>query len=289
MTPAQKKNQDTFKKAIAYRKKTGCTLKQAFAYAKGGKVAGLEKVVKKGSKTSVIYSKKVKKKAAKKKAVPKQGVLFGVKKKAAKKKATSYHKDTASHNVKISVVSGFFDTTAIKDLDALKKQYFSLAKKYHPDAGGTTVQFQELQAEYDKLLKKILSGSGLSEEQKENEKEIDKAIRDIIDSIINLPGITIELVGKWLWIGGDTYPVRTILKSAGLVYIKKAGVSYWVYKGVESKSRGKMDINEIKAKYGVHEFKAPAKKLISGVPKFNKTKLKSALLRLKKGLNKRPV
>ena len=284
MTAAQKKNQATFKKAIAYRKKTGCTLKQAFAYAKGEKVAGLEKVVKKGSKTSVIYSKKVKKKAA-----SKQGVLFGVKKKAAKKKASSYHKDTASHNVKISVVSGFFDTTAIKDLDALKKQYFSLAKKYHPDAGGTTVQFQELQAEYDKLLKKILSGSGLSEEQKENEKEIDKAIRDIIDSIINLPGITIELVGKWLWIGGDTYPVRTILKSAGLVYIKKAGVSYWVYKGVESKSRGKMDINEIKAKYGVHEFKAPAKKLISGVPKFNKTKLKSALLRLKKGLNKRPV
>ena len=106
MTAAQKKNQATFKKAIAYRKKTGCTLKEAFAYAKGEKVAGLEKVVKKGSKTSVIYSKKVKKKAAKKKAAPKQGVLFGVKKKAAKKKANSYHKDTASHNVKISVVSG---------------------------------------------------------------------------------------------------------------------------------------------------------------------------------------
>ena len=106
MTAAQKKNQATFKKAIAYRKKTGCTLKQAFAYAKGEKVAGLEKVVKKGSKTSVIYSKKVKKKAAKKKAAPKQAVLFGVKKKAANKKASSYHKDTASHNVKISVVSG---------------------------------------------------------------------------------------------------------------------------------------------------------------------------------------
>ena len=81
MTAAQKKNQATFKKAIAYRKKTGCTLKEAFDYAKGVKVAGLEKVVKKGNKTAVIYSKKVKKKAA-----PKQGVLFGVKKKAAKKK-----------------------------------------------------------------------------------------------------------------------------------------------------------------------------------------------------------
>jgi hypothetical protein len=128
MTAAQKKNQDTFKKAIAYRKKTGCTLKQAFAYAKGGKVAGLEKVVKKGSKTSVIYSKKVKKKAAKKKAAPKQGVLFGVKKKAAKKKSNSYHKDTASHNVKISVVSGIAGMKAATK-KILSEKYGDLAVK----------------------------------------------------------------------------------------------------------------------------------------------------------------
>jgi len=84
MSPAQKKAQATFKKAIAYRKKTGCTLKQAFAYAKGEKVGAVKK--------------KAVKKAAKKKIV----------KKAAKKKAPakSYHKDTASHNVRISVVSG---------------------------------------------------------------------------------------------------------------------------------------------------------------------------------------
>ena len=77
MTAAQKKAQDNFKKAIAYRKKTGCTLKQAFAHVKGGKVSGLDKVVKKGSKTTVLYTKKAKKKAAKK--------VGSVKKKAAKK------------------------------------------------------------------------------------------------------------------------------------------------------------------------------------------------------------
>jgi hypothetical protein len=84
MTAAQKKAQDNFKKAIAYRKKTGCTLKQAFAHVKSGKVSGLDKVVKKGSKTIVLYTKKAKKKAAPKKKAS-QGVLFGIKKKAAKK------------------------------------------------------------------------------------------------------------------------------------------------------------------------------------------------------------
>jgi hypothetical protein len=80
MTAAQKKARDNFKKAIAYRKKTGCSLKEAFAHVKGGKIKGLDKVVKKGNKTAVIYSKKAapKKKKEPKKKVVKQGKLFGV-------------------------------------------------------------------------------------------------------------------------------------------------------------------------------------------------------------------
>lgn len=110
MSAAQKAAQANFKKAIAYRKKTGCTLKQAFAHVKSGKVSGLDKVIKKGNKTTVLYSKKAKKKAAPKKKAT-QGVLFGTKKKkAAPKKAAvrnyGSHKDTKSHNVKISVMSG---------------------------------------------------------------------------------------------------------------------------------------------------------------------------------------
>lgn len=80
---AQKKARANFKKAIEYRKKTGCSLKDAFAHVSGKKVAGYVKTVKKGNRTDVVYSKaaKVKKKAAK----PVQQKLFGVKKKAAKK------------------------------------------------------------------------------------------------------------------------------------------------------------------------------------------------------------
>jgi DNA repair protein RadC len=75
MTQAQKIAKDKFKKAIEYRKKTGVSLKEAFAH---------------------IYGKKVG--AVKKKTAPK--------KKAAPKKVTGSHKDTKSHNVNIKVVSG---------------------------------------------------------------------------------------------------------------------------------------------------------------------------------------
>lgn len=185
-------------------------------------------------------------------------------------------------------VGSIFDVKIIEDLDSLKKQYLKLAKKYHPDAGGTTIQFQELQNEYERLFKKLLNGSGLSDEAKENEIEIDKEIRVIIDSLVNLENLNVELIGKWLWISGDTYPVKDVLKSAGLLFIKKAGVPYWVYKGSESAGRGKMSMEEIKNKYGSSKIDLKKTKKISGIS-INKTKLKSALLKLKKGLNKRMI
>jgi hypothetical protein len=43
MTAAQKKARENFKKAIAYRTKTGCSLKQAFAHVRGNKVATVKK------------------------------------------------------------------------------------------------------------------------------------------------------------------------------------------------------------------------------------------------------
>jgi hypothetical protein len=185
-------------------------------------------------------------------------------------------------------VGSIFDVKIIEDLDSLKKQYLKLAKKYHPDAGGTTIQFQELQNEYERLFKKLLNGSGLSDEAKENEVEIDKEIRNIIDALVNLENLNVELIGKWLWISGETYPVKDTLKSAGLLFIKKAGVPYWVYKGSESAGRGKMSMEEIKNKYGSSKIDLKKTKKISGIS-INKTKLKSALLKLKKGLNKRMI
>lgn len=214
-----------------------------------------------------------------------------------------YHKDTKSHNVNIKVVSGidpnsFFDVSVIKDLDDLKKQYRQLALKYHPDRGGTNEQMQVINAEHERLRNLLLNGSTLTDEQKKNEVEIDNTFRVIIDEIIHIEGIEIELIGKWLWVGSNLNPERNwqfetptynALKSAGLDYIKKAGRPYMVYKGVESKGRGKMTKAEIEAKYGKHKFETKGRKRINSPFKINATRLKNAVKRLTKALDKRPV
>jgi hypothetical protein len=249
-----------------------------FIKAASKQLAGFEGVSKQGNKTAVHYTKQAP--ATKKKAAPAKAVqtkLFGV-----------------SGVKKIAGLGDLFDTTIIKDLDALKKQYFKLAKKYHPDAGGTTSQFQQLQAEYEKLLNALLKGSNFTTEQKNNEVDLDKAMRGIIDAIINLDGIVIELIGKWLWVSGNTYPVRTVLGSVGLIYFKKEGKPYWVYKGVESSSRGGTTMEDIKAKYGSKNIQVSPKKSISGITigkitLTQKLKLKTNLKRAIKALNKRPI
>jgi hypothetical protein len=114
MTAAQKTAKANFKKAIEYRKKTGVSLKEAFAHVYGKKVGAAPK--KKAAKKAA--PKKAAKKVVKK-AAPKKVAKKAAPKKAAKKKHTKYgkvkahvrrvagvHKDTKSHNVNIRVVSG---------------------------------------------------------------------------------------------------------------------------------------------------------------------------------------
>lgn len=187
-------------------------------------------------------------------------------------------------------INGLFDTTVITDLDSLKKQYYKLAKKYHPDAGGTTIQFQELENEYSKLFKKLLAGSNLNEDQKKNEVELDENLNKALLQIISLPGIDIELIGKWIWVSGITFPIRKELSAAGFTFSGKKKM--WYYAGIESAGRGKSSIDEIRAKYGTEKIKKTDFKNLSGIgtiPLNKRNKLKMYLKKAVKNLNKRPI
>ena len=85
MTAAQKAAKANFKKAIEYRKKTGVSLKEAFAHVYGKKVGAAPK--KKAAKKAA--PKKAAKKVVKK-AAPKKVAKKAAPKKAAKKKHTKY-------------------------------------------------------------------------------------------------------------------------------------------------------------------------------------------------------
>lgn len=307
MTQAQKVAKEKFKKAIAYRTKTGVSLKEAFAHIYGKKTATKKKSgSKKVAAIKIIEkgeSKKTKAKATYQQVRTKAGTFKGLKKvgfvkkkaapkKVASKRITDIHKDTKSHNVNIKVVSGikkigalyeFFDIKGLTDVDSLKRAYFKLAKVYHPDAGGTKEQFQKLQKEYEGLFKTIMSGSNLSANDIANEIELDENLRKAVDAIIGIPQLNVELIGKWIWVSGNTYPIRNELKNAGFMFapVKKM----WYYKGIESAGRGKLTIDEIRKKYGSQVIQKEGMKKIQGIGEYiSPAKKKKFFLSLKKAL-----
>jgi len=284
MTQAQKIAKEKFKKAIEYRKKTGATLKEAFAFVYGRKVSPVKKKAVPKKKTAP------KKKAASKKVGDYKLMDVVYKDPRGKKtKAKGSYKvvrsksGTFANFSKIGALYEFFDIKGLTDIDSLKKSYFKLAKVYHPDAGGTKEQFQRLQKEYDGLFKTIMSGSNLSASDIANEIELDENLRQAVDAIIGIPSLNVELIGKWIWVSGNTYPIKNELKNAGFMFapVKKM----WYYKGIESAGRGKLTIDEIRKKYGSQAIQKESMKKIQGIGEYiSPTKKKKFYMSLRKAL-----
>lgn len=140
-------------------------------------------------------------------------------------------------------------------LEEVKATYKKLAKQYHPDLGGDTVTMQEINKEYAFASAKAIKGANLSEEETENQILSSEAYRKAIEQIIHLDGVIIELVGYWIWVTGNTYPVRTILKAAGFFFASKK--SAWYFRTAEYKASkgGKKSLDEIRDKYGSEVLK----------------------------------
>lgn len=151
----------------------------------------------------------------------------------------------------------------IDNLDDLRKKFYKLSKKYHPDAGGTNEDFQQLQNEYETLKYRIYNNSGFTKEQVDVEVEIDGVLNEIYQTIMNIPGITIEVVGKWLWISGNTYPVKDQLKAAGLKFASTKKM--WYFAGTEYKGKGAtLAIDDIRKKYGSQVLQTGKRHYLSG-------------------------
>lgn len=62
-------------------------------------------------------------------------------------------------------------------------------------------------------IKKDAENATYTAEKATNEAPVD--FINIISELLKMPGIAVELCGRWLWIGGDTKPYKDKLKEIG--------------------------------------------------------------------------
>jgi curved DNA-binding protein CbpA len=138
-----------------------------------------------------------------------------------------------------------------KTSEEIKEHYRQLCKQHHPDMpGGDTATMQEINVAYAvaSTNAKRQEKPGWTEAQYVYAAEVDELVRIAIEEIITLPGLDIEICGLWVWVGGNTREHKDALKEAGYKWAPKK--MKWYFAGIPANGRGKMDMDEIRSRYG---------------------------------------
>ena len=146
----------------------------------------------------------------------------------------------------------------------LKQEYKKAARKLHPDCNpgvDTTAEFQRMQAEFEEAWEKLKNIHASSE--KENDYTYTKTesnfsaknYMQIINRIINIPGIEIEICGTWIGITGNTYPVKDAISEAGFYYSRNKRAWYWHEEGYKRTGKKRYTMDEIRSMHGSERVK----------------------------------
>ena len=154
----------------------------------------------------------------------------------------------------------WFQENYLKDVNSLRSAYKKLLIKFHPDNNreDTTVQMQEINAEYDLLFQRLKHTYERSEsyaKQTDRQKQSydwkkDKQIRAIITALSKFTGIEIELCGTWVYVRGNTYPHRKELKALGLRFNPHKGCWIIHFDDYYQYHKNPVSMSYIRDKYG---------------------------------------
>ncbi|MGJ0455498.1 hypothetical protein NG782_02170 [Aliarcobacter cryaerophilus] len=141
----------------------------------------------------------------------------------------------------------------IEGINEAKKIYKQLAKKLHPDVGGSDELFKMLNSIYTNILENGIYFS--------NEFKFDLEIEKIISQILHYENIIIEVVGSWIWLSGETKEKREKLKELGFKWASKKKM--WFYGEMKGRNPNEKSMEDIKSKYGCETVKTKEKGKIS--------------------------
>lgn len=150
----------------------------------------------------------------------------------------------------------------VDTLQELRKQYKDLLKQYHPDnPNGSTAATQAINAEYDSLFKALKNKYGKTADSKAADNATDfnsmkydfaedEKLREILNKVIRFTDITIEIIGNWLWISGNTYQYRKELKDLNFKFARQKKMWYWHSEAFRKRSHKTLSIEAIRVYYG---------------------------------------
>ena len=140
----------------------------------------------------------------------------------------------------------------------IKKRYRDLARMHHPDHGGSSEIMKEINSEYEKILSGAYQRAGKSLTEIEELLENDFAVAEAINSLLSIEDIIISLMGKWVWITGNTKPCKELLKQAKFRWSNDKKAWYWRPPEYFRRfNRKRFNLSEIAYMHGDTQIKSP--------------------------------
>ena len=147
----------------------------------------------------------------------------------------------------------YFNPTP-ETLEELKAMYRRLAFKHHPDKGGDPNIMKTVNNEYDELFPKLKdvhkTKDGETYTAKQTSPEAAEHFKELIIELMKMDGISIEVIGCFVWVTGNTKPYKEKLKELSFRWHSKKNAWYLSPEDYRKRSRKEYDLEEIRSMYG---------------------------------------
>ena len=142
----------------------------------------------------------------------------------------------------------FFE--GLKEEKEIKARYKELAKAHHPDKGGCADTMKEINNQYELVMRGFYQSAGKSTFEIDELLINDALMREKLNLILMIEGLTIELCGSWIWVTGDTKSCKDRLKELGFFWAAKKIAWYWRSDERKCRNRQGMSLEYIREKWG---------------------------------------
>jgi hypothetical protein len=154
----------------------------------------------------------------------------------------------------------------LSTVEAIKQEYRTLTLQHHPDRpGGDALTMQEINSQYHAALQRVDGTKSKDEEGREHTYAYTQAVEDALINKLHaliaarVPNVAdVFLIGTWIWIIGDTKPIKETLKELECHWHAKRLCWYWHPHPYRHRYNKRADFNDLAWKYGAGKLKAEA-------------------------------